>query len=137
MRYDDNCSIPISGTPIDDGDYPDINNFPQIIWDALKAALRIDILYLWVDRYRINQSDAHEKQHQINGYNLRKCHDKIISASTNRQYPGLPGVLEACASSSRGSWLRVITSVEIRGLRPLRGLVSPGTERHGAVHYGA
>jgi cytosine/uracil/thiamine/allantoin permease len=25
-------------------------------------------------------------------------------------------------------------SVEIRGLRPLIGLVSPGTERHGAVH---
>jgi hypothetical protein len=24
--------------------------------------------------------------------------------------------------------------VEIRGLRPLIGLVSPGTERHGAVH---
>jgi hypothetical protein len=58
-------AIPISGTPIDDGDYPDINNFPQIIWDALKAALRIGILYLWVDRYRINQSDAYEKQHQI------------------------------------------------------------------------
>jgi hypothetical protein len=25
-------------------------------------------------------------------------------------------------------------TVEIRGLRPLIGLVSPGTERHGAVH---
>ncbi|KAI8711934.1 HET domain-containing protein [Fusarium sp. LHS14.1] len=67
---------------------------PRTIEDAIQAVLRLDLKYLWVDKYCIDQSDATELAQQISImdmiYNAAFC--TIVAACGEDASFGLPGV---------------------------------------------
>lgn len=71
-----------------------LENVPQTIMDAISVTLDLGILYLWVDRYCVDQSNPEEKHKIIR--NMDKIYlgaevTIIASAGADPQY-GLPGV---------------------------------------------
>jgi hypothetical protein len=67
---------------------------PKTIEDALHVALRLDIPYLWVDRYCIDQNDDSEKFHLITKMDAiyRSARLTVVAASGQDPYHGLPGI---------------------------------------------
>jgi hypothetical protein len=87
-----------------------------------EQAKKDGLQYFWVDSCCIDKSSSAELSQDINSMfrwykNAANCYVYLSDVSTRKR--------------SRSSELLY---VEIRGLRPLIGLVSPGTERHRAVH---
>lgn len=66
---------------------------PKIISDAMEVTSKIDLLYLWVDRYCIDQGDTRDKHNQIRQMDLIYANAKVtIIAATTVLENGLPGV---------------------------------------------
>jgi hypothetical protein len=67
---------------------------PKTIEDALHVALQLNISYLWVDRYCIDQNDDSEKFHLIKKMDAvyRGATLTIVAASGQDPYCGLPGI---------------------------------------------
>lgn len=69
-------------------------NLPKTIQDSLDVAMSLDIHYLWVDRYCINQTDSEDKLFQIQQMDaIYRCAEMTIvaAAGADPNY-GLPGV---------------------------------------------
>lgn len=66
---------------------------PLVIQDAIRVTIRLDVRYLWVDRYCIDQN-SEEKDHQIRNMDLiyRGAKLTIIAAAGEDPSFGLPGV---------------------------------------------
>jgi hypothetical protein len=66
---------------------------PLVIEDAIMVATNLDVRYLWVDRYCIDQN-SEEKDHQIRNMDLiyRRAKLTIIAAAGDDPSFGLPGV---------------------------------------------
>jgi hypothetical protein len=69
-------------------------NCPAVIRDASVVTLSLNLQYLWVDRFCINQSDAEDEDNQICQMDLiyAMAHVTIIAATRNSK-DGLPGAL--------------------------------------------
>ena len=67
---------------------------PQTIEDAMVVTRSLDLQYLWIDRYCINQSDPSEKQEQVAQMDLiyNCAYLTIIAAAGKTPVHGLPGV---------------------------------------------
>ncbi|KAK7180134.1 hypothetical protein DPSP01_012282 [Paraphaeosphaeria sporulosa] len=67
---------------------------PRTIEDAMEVALELDVGYLWVDRYCINQVDQEEKERLFAMMDViyRNAELTIIAAAGNGPEMGLPGV---------------------------------------------
>ncbi|KAF5637781.1 heterokaryon incompatibility (HET) domain protein [Fusarium sp. NRRL 52700] len=69
-------------------------NMPKTIFDAIQATIRLDLQYLWVDQYCINQQDKAELAKQVGimdmVYNLATV--TLIAACGKNANFGLPGV---------------------------------------------
>jgi hypothetical protein len=97
----------------------DLTELPRTVADAIELTRRINIRYLWVDRYCINQDDAAEKHDQIHGMDTiyHGSYLTIIAAAGDDDDRDLPGVRQprrtdhfqatvrgqCCLSSSRSS----------------------------------
>ncbi|KAH7093560.1 heterokaryon incompatibility protein-domain-containing protein [Paraphoma chrysanthemicola] len=70
------------------------NSLPKTISAAMTVAIQLDIRYLWVDRYCIDQEDSPEKNHLIQ--NMASIYQAaritIVAASGNDPHDGLPGI---------------------------------------------
>ncbi|RDL40215.1 uncharacterized protein BP5553_00194 [Venustampulla echinocandica] len=73
---------------------PLLTNAPKVILDAIEVAKALDLQYLWVDRYCINQSDLSDKHSQIGQMDMIYANAQvtIIAATENGPEHGLPGV---------------------------------------------
>jgi len=87
------------------------NPAPQVIEDAIMVAKELDVRYLWVDRYCIDQ-DGDDKDHQIRNMDLiyRGAKLTIIAAAGEDPSFGLPGISSAKRTTQpmirvRGHWL--------------------------------
>ncbi|PMD37884.1 HET-domain-containing protein, partial [Hyaloscypha variabilis F] len=79
---------------------------PAVIRDSLLATLSLDLQYLWVDRYCIDQADAKEKHDQISQMDLIYAIAYVtIIAATRNPDDGLPGA--AGSNSNRKQQPRV------------------------------
>ena len=67
---------------------------PQTIEDALKVTKELDLRYIWIDRYCINQDDDAEKQIQIQQMDLiyQNAFITIVAAAGTDPHFGLPGI---------------------------------------------
>ena len=52
------------------GTFNGLHNLPKTIRDSMQVALRMDLRYLWVDRYCIDQTDHGDKHRQIQQMDL-------------------------------------------------------------------
>ncbi|KAI8714700.1 HET domain-containing protein [Fusarium sp. LHS14.1] len=69
-------------------------DIPRTISDAMDAVLRLNLQYLWVDQYCIDQSNAEELQQQVSIMNMiyHLVSVTIVAASGKDASFGLPGV---------------------------------------------
>ncbi|KAF2140414.1 uncharacterized protein K452DRAFT_230998, partial [Aplosporella prunicola CBS 121167] len=82
-----------------------LSQLPQVIQDSINIAKRLNIQYLWVDRYCIPQDDRAEKHKQIINMHLIYANAVvtfIASAGENPSYglPGAPGSRKRRAQSA-------------------------------------
>jgi hypothetical protein len=55
-----------AGSNVDKGDEGStLDSCPKVIRDSMEAAVKLKLRYLWVDRFCIDQQNAHEKHVQI------------------------------------------------------------------------
>ncbi len=83
-----------TGSIVDNGNEGSpLDGCPKVISDSVECAIKLNIRYLWVDRFCIDQLNAHEKHVQISQMDLiyAKAQVTIISATRNPD-DGLPGV---------------------------------------------
>ncbi|KAH6676360.1 heterokaryon incompatibility protein-domain-containing protein [Halenospora varia] len=75
-----------------DGNLP--NDLPSTVGDAIEVVLRLNLRFLWIDKYCIDQSDENDKRYQISTmdmiYNWATV--TIIAAAGNDSSHGLPGI---------------------------------------------
>ncbi|KAF1949199.1 HET-domain-containing protein [Byssothecium circinans] len=92
------------------------SQLPKTIEDAMEICLRIDVPFLWVDRYCINQADAAEKQHLISNMDIiyRNAEVTIIAAAGKDPSEGLPGVRGTPRSLPKTIKIGPDTFVELR-----------------------
>jgi hypothetical protein len=115
------CLSYVWGRQIDvESDFPDIPPcLPKTIEDALHVALRLDIPYLWVDRYCINQNNDSEKFHLITKMDAiyRGATITVVAASGQDPHRGLPGINGTpCREQIRygaGSGLSVLRNLNV------------------------
>ena len=78
--------------PADDGTLPD--DLPNVIQDAISVVLKLNLRYLWIDRYCIDQADDASKRETLRLmaliYNFAFV--AIIAAAGNDSSFGLPGI---------------------------------------------
>lgn len=69
-------------------------HLPKTIEDAMEVSLKLDVGYLWVDRYCINQTDEEEKRTLIPIMDLiyQNAEFTIIAAVGDNPNHGLPGI---------------------------------------------
>ncbi|KAF8855311.1 HET-domain-containing protein, partial [Acephala macrosclerotiorum] len=69
-------------------------NVPLVIEDALRVVRELDIGYLWVDRYCIDQTDEADKEAQFKQMDAiySSAYITIFAAAGNDPHHGLPGV---------------------------------------------
>ena len=90
-----------------------LSNLPLLIEDALQVCNKINIGYLWVDRYCISQ-DPEESHRQIANMDVvyKEAVLTIIAASCDTPSSGLPGVNNTKRSGQRalriGDWVLII-----------------------------
>lgn len=67
---------------------------PKVIEDALEVAMKLDIPYLWVDRYCIDQQNKEEKHSQISKMHFiyRNARVTLVAAAGTGSEHGIPGV---------------------------------------------
>jgi hypothetical protein len=68
-----------------------LDRFPKTIEDSMQVAMDLDIWYLWVDRYCIDQSNKHDQIQQMDAI-YRSAGLTIIAAAGDGPNHGLPGV---------------------------------------------
>jgi hypothetical protein len=70
------------------------NPSPEVIEDAVEVVKQLDLRYLWIDRYCINQEDKDDKHNQICNMDSIYSNAKltIIAAAGENPFFGLPGV---------------------------------------------
>jgi hypothetical protein len=73
---------------------PLLDDAPKVISDSIDVTLKLQLQYLWVDRYCINQSDEDDKHNQIRQMDLIYANARvtIIAAAGEGPAYGLPGV---------------------------------------------
>jgi hypothetical protein len=71
-----------------------ILDFPKVVTDSFQVALKLNISYLWVDKYCINQLDVEDMETQIEQMDLIYANSllTIIAAAGEGPHYGLPGV---------------------------------------------
>jgi hypothetical protein len=74
--------------------WPDLQDCPKVISDSLEVTLDLDLKYLWVDKYCINQFDNQDKDVQINQMDLIYANAEVTIVAVAGEGPqhGLPGV---------------------------------------------
>ncbi|KAF2730077.1 HET-domain-containing protein, partial [Polyplosphaeria fusca] len=102
-----------------------LQNVPKVIEDSIELALRLGYLYLWVDRYCIDQTNAEAKHDQIRQMDLVYAEARltIIAAADGdalmiRSHQGLPGLRnsfrEAQPALRVGDWTLLSTMAHPR-----------------------
>jgi hypothetical protein len=71
-----------------------LTDLPKTIADSMDVAKSLDIQYIWIDKYCINQRDSEDKLHQIKQMDaIYNCAElTIIAAAGDDPHHGLPGV---------------------------------------------
>jgi hypothetical protein len=73
------------------GEQQKVDRFPKTIEDSMQVAMDLDIWYLWVDRYCIDQSNKHDQIQQMDDI-YRSAGLTIIAAAGDGPNHGLPGI---------------------------------------------
>lgn len=75
---------------------PVLDNCSKVIRDSIEVALKINLQYLWVDQYCIDQSNAQDKHNQVRQMDFIYANAQvtIIAAQVKVEGTGLPGVTE-------------------------------------------
>jgi Heterokaryon incompatibility protein (HET) len=70
------------------------DNIPRVVADAIEVAQKLDIRYLWVDKYCIDQDNEVERARQIRSMDTvyKNAFLTIIAAAGKDSNHGLPGV---------------------------------------------
>ncbi|KAF7672899.1 hypothetical protein GT037_008850 [Alternaria burnsii] len=81
---------------------------PRTIEDAISVTKVLDLRYLWVDRYCIDQENDAEKQTQIQQMDLIYQHAfvTIVAAAGNDPHFGLPGVGATSRHPQPTAWIK-------------------------------
>ncbi|KAI0836687.1 HET-domain-containing protein [Hypoxylon sp. FL0890] len=71
-----------------------LNGYPRVVADAIEATMSMELQYLWVDRYCIDQNDESDKRRQVSqmGSIYAKAEITIIAAAGTDSTYGLPGI---------------------------------------------
>jgi len=74
--------------------WPDLHDCPKVISDSLEVTLDLDLKYLWVDKYCIDQFDNQDKEVQIGQMDFIYANAEvtIVAAAGEGPHHGLPGV---------------------------------------------
>ncbi|CAG8956836.1 hypothetical protein HYFRA_00011225 [Hymenoscyphus fraxineus] len=86
-------------------------HMPNTLEDALRVVLELNLMYLWIDKYCIDQLKDSEKQHQILHMNkiYSSAYLTIIAAAGHDTTYGLPGVGNRLRSAVRTFKLNDVT----------------------------
>ncbi|KAI1140130.1 HET-domain-containing protein [Hypoxylon sp. FL0543] len=70
------------------------SDYPQVVVDAIRATLSMELQYLWVDRYCIDQNDESDKRRQVSqmGSIYANADITIVAAAGGDSAYGLPGI---------------------------------------------
>jgi hypothetical protein len=70
------------------------DDVPKTVQDAMFVAINLDIPFLWVDRYCIDQANPKEKHNVIRNMDriYQRAEITIIAATGEDRHYGLPGV---------------------------------------------
>jgi hypothetical protein len=105
-----------SSTIVRAGELP--HNIPRVILDAMKLVISLDLRYLWVDRFCIDQDKQVEKHQEIShmGDIYEGASATIIAASSGAYDDCLPGV-----STSRAAchFVRISEKTSLQVLRTI------------------